>query len=235
MPSERYEHVTKALATVGFVYIFDATGLADELLTRFGNELVIASGVAKALEEGDRDRDNTGVRWMFSAKYPVIEPQISPRGACHSMQFRPSNAQKKKVQAHKAGKGPYVPPFMSLRGAGIDHLIGINLDHLCAIGPTRVDIVEGAKDVAADITLGNEAFGMPGTGVLPPKKSVDALNRAGHTLRVCMDGDAAGRAAQDKVLAHFLELGFPAERISKHLMPEGKDIADILVERSSQR
>jgi hypothetical protein len=225
-------HITpEAVATLGFVYITEPDELARELVKRFGTELIVASGLARPLEPGDRDTTNTKLRWMFSANYPVVEPQISPKGQCHSMQFRPSNAQKKKVLSHKAGEGKYVPPFMSLRGAGPEHLIGINLEHLCSIPPTRVDIVEGAKDVAADISLGNEAFGLPGTGVLPPKKTVDALRRAKHALRVCMDGDEAGVASQDKVIAHLVANGFPADRITKHRMPVGKDITDILVDR----
>ena len=222
----------EAVATVGFVYITDPDALARELVSDHGIEAIVASGLAKLLEDGDRDNTGTGLRWMFSANYPVVEPQLDPKGRCFAMQFRPSNAQKRKVLAHKADpdKHKYVPPFMSLRGATGEHLIGINLEHLCSIPPTRVDIVEGAKDVAADLTLGNEAFGMPGTGVPPPKKSIDALRRAGHTLRVCMDGDTAGVASQDKVLEHFVAHGFPAERITKHRMPAGKDVTDILVE-----
>jgi hypothetical protein len=221
----------EAVATVGFVYITDPGALSRELLARFGAELMVVSGLAVELGPEDRDSTGTKLRWMFSDNYPVVEPQISPKGHCHSMQFRPSNAQKKKILAHKAGEGKYVPQFMSLRGAGQNHRIGINLEHLCKIPATRVDIVEGAKDVAADMTLGNEAFGLPGTGVLPPPQTVDVLRRSGHTLRVCMDGDEAGIASQDKVIAHFIENGFPPDRISKHPMPPGKDVTDILVER----
>jgi len=221
----------EAVEKVGFVYITNPDGLARELLSVFGQELIIASGLAAEVEEGGWDPSGLGIRWMFSANYPVVEPQKSPRGACHSMQFRPSKAQKAKVTAHKSGTGKYVPPFMSLRGAGPDHLVGIGLSYLCALAPSRVDIVEGAKDVAADLTLGNNAFGLPGTGVMPPAKSVRALEQAGHRLRVCMDGDEAGIAAQDKVIAHFIENGFPEDRIAKHAMPPGKDVADILVAR----
>jgi hypothetical protein len=221
----------QAVVTLGFVYITEPILLARDLVQRFGSELVVLSGLAKELGPEDHDATGTKLRWMFSANYPVVEPQISPKGLCHSMQFRPSVAQKKKVLAHKTGEGKYVPQFMSLRGAGPNHLIGINLEYLCKLEPTRVDVVEGAKDVAADLTLGNAAFGMPGTGVLPPKQTVDALRRAGHTLRVCMDGDEAGIAAQDKVVDHFIANGFPPDRISKHPMPPGMDIADILVAR----
>ncbi len=220
-----------AVATVGFVVITDPAALSAELLERFGRATVIASGIARALEESEGDPNGPQLRWMFSANYPVVEPQIGPTGNCHSMQFRPSIAQKRKVTAHKAGTGKYVPPFMSLRGATPEHLIGINLEHLASIPPTRVDIVEGAKDVAADLTLGNEAFGMPGTKVLPPRKTVDVLRRSGHTLRVCMDGDQAGIESQDEIIAYFVANGFPPNRIYKYTMPIGKDITDILVDR----
>lgn len=223
-----------AVATIGFVVITDVTALAKSLVDVFGEDLVIASGLGKKLEPGERDTEGLGLRFMFSKNYPVVEPQIGPAGNCMSMQFRPSLAQKAKVTAHKLGKGDYVPPFMSLRGAGEEHLIGIGLDHLVAIPPTRVDIVEGAKDVAADLTLGNEAFGMPGTGVLPPAKSVRALAKAGHRLRICMDGDDAGRASQQKVYDHLIKNGFPPDRITIHQMPEGMDVTDVLVSKVAE-
>ena len=220
----------EAVATVGFVAITDPKALCGELVGTFGQEAVVAAGLAREVDEGGRG-DQFGLTWMFSKNYPIIEPQLSPRGRCHSMQFRPSREQKVKVDSHKAGRGAYVPPFMSLRGAGPDHLIGINLEYLCSLTPTRVDIVEGAKDVAADLTLGNAAFGMPGTGVLPPARSVQALERAGHHVRICMDGDSAGRESQQKVYEHFLANGFSKDRLSIHTMPEGLDVADILVSK----
>jgi DNA primase len=109
------------------------------------------------------------------------------------------------------------------------------LEHLSKIEPTRVDIVEGAKDVAADLSLGNEAYGLPGTGIRPPKQVVESLRKWGHTLRVCMDGDEAGIKSQDEIVAYFIENGFPADRISKHPMPAGQDITDILVARVEAR
>jgi hypothetical protein len=225
----------EAVATVGFVYITEPAKLAHELVERFGADTVIASGIAVPLASGERDLLGLGLRFMFSRNYPVVEPQIGPIGNCMSMQFRPSMAQKAKVDAHKRGEGEYVPPFMSLRGAGPDHLVGIGLDYLCTLDPCRVDIVEGAKDVAADLTLGNAAFGMPGTGVLPPPRSVAALVRAGHSLRICMDGDDAGRASQQKVYDHLVAQGFPKERITIHVMPDGLDVTDILVRREASR
>jgi hypothetical protein len=218
-----------AVETLSFRYITNPDALAKDLLEKFGKEVVLASGIASEPSATNAGRPGE-LQWMFSKNYPVVEPQISPKGLCATMQFRPSQAQKKKIIAHKAGEGKYVPQFMSLRGATQNHLIGINLHHLCSAPPTRVDVVEGAKDVAADMTMGQQAFGLPGTSVLPPRQSIDALRRAGHTLRICMDGDAPGIAAQDKVLKHFIANGFPPERISKHSMPAGKDITDILVD-----
>lgn len=223
----------EAVANVGFVLITDAEALARELLTNHSRELLIKSGIAKETQAGEAGVG--GLRFMFSGKYPVVEPQIAPTGNCMAMQFRPSLAQKRKIAEHKAGRGEYVPSFMSLRGASPEHLIGVGLDRLVKISPTRVDIVEGAKDVAADLTMGNEAFGMAGTNVLPPGQSVRALAKAGHHLRVCMDGDEAGKASQLKVVEHFVANGFPKERISVHDMPDGLDITDILVRHNARR
>ena len=225
-------HVSaEAVATVGFVYITEPDALARELVATFSVDTIVKSGVAVPVEEGSIDRLGLGLRFMFSANYPVVEPQIGPSGNCMSMQFRPSAKQKAKISAHKRGGGPYVPAFMSLRGAGADHMVGIGLEYLCKLAPTRVDIVEGAKDVAADLTLGNKAFGMPGTGVLPPAKSVKALAKAGHSLRICMDGDKAGRDSQQMVFNHLVANGFPEARLTIHEMPTDMDIADVLVSR----
>lgn len=224
-------HISReAVASVGFVLIHDPDKLGEELVREHGKLALVKSGIAK-----ESDERGGSLRFMFSANYPVVEPQIAPTGNCMSMQFRPSLRQKAKITAHKAGKGEYVPSFMSLRGATPEHLIGIGLDRLVKIKPTRVDVVEGAKDVAADITMGNEAFGMAGTNVLPPAQSVRALAKAGHTLRICMDGDTAGKESQQRVLDHFVAHGFPKERIGIHPMPEGLDITDILVRHNATR
>jgi hypothetical protein len=227
----------EAVATIGFVVITDVKGLINSLVKTYGRDLMLRSGLARALEEDERDEFGHRLRFMFSANYPVVEPQIGPSGNCMSMQFRPSMRQKAKIAAHKAGKGDYVPQFMSLRGATSEHLIGVGLDYLVKLvpgsdgKPITVDVVEGAKDVAADLTLGHPAFGMPGTKVLPPARSVRALAKAGHNIRICMDGDEAGQASQQKVYEHFVANGFPADKISIHTMPIGLDIADALVRK----
>ncbi len=216
-------------------FITDPVALGNELLGRFDADLLVESGIAARLDVKQaktRDMHGAGIRFLFSASYPIVEPCLGKSGSAMELKFRAWGRQRERIAAHKAGKGPYVPAMLSLRGATPAHLVGYGIERLGQVGPSLVYVVEGFKDLLAARTLGAEAFGLPGTGVLPPAKVVQFLAEAGHTLLVALDGDEAGREARSKVIEHFVSLGFPAERLrEKDDMPEGMDVADILAAR----
>jgi hypothetical protein len=193
-----------SVAKMRFGYITDPEALRVDLLAEFGADKLVASGLAV---DGDK-----GLRLLCGWNYPVVEPAIDHKGRVRNLQFRPSERQKAKIIAHKRGDGPYVPPFMSIKGAGPRHLIGIGL-HLLADGPGRtVMVVEGAADAAAAYTLGAQGvYAMPGTNVLPPAGVVRFLAQRGHRVVVALDGDDAGTKARPVVAEHFRVNGYAEE------------------------
>lgn len=220
--------------------IVDPDGLRDELVARFGADRLVAAGLAKPARTvlTDRgERRQLPFRLLVGRDYPVVEPQIGPSGAVVNMQFRPSARQQRRIRAHKAGKGRYVPKFLSLAGQTEHHLIGCGLARIATLDrPRTIYVVEGFKDLLAARTMGAEAYAMPGTGVLPPPKVLRFLRDGGHTMLVALDGDDAGVAARAVTVAHFAAAGFGPERLrEKTDMPAGMDVCDILVDRHARR
>jgi 5S rRNA maturation endonuclease (ribonuclease M5) len=152
------------------------------------------------------------------------------------MQFRPSFAQRVKVEAHRAWKrehgegadgGPkYVPPFMSPKGARPDTFVGYNLWAIAQMEPgSTVRIVEGCKDTLAFLTKGVAAYGIPGTGVMPPETALEVLRERKVIVR--LDGDKAGNEARQKIVDYLVANGVTAKPAVN--VPEGLDVADLLV------
>lgn len=198
-----------AVEMMRFRYITEPDALREELVGRYGEEKLVAAGIAITGE--------FGTRLLCGWQYPVIEPAIDHTGLVRNMQFRASMKQREKIRAHKRGEGPYVPPFMSIKGAGPKHLIGIGL-HLLAEGPGRlVMIAEGAADAAAGYTLGaGGMYAVPGTNVMPPRGVVQFLEKCGHKIVVALDGDEAGVKARSVVAEHFRSNGY-AEGAARRL------------------
>lgn len=227
----------EAVAESGSVVVEDVDGLRRMLYSRFGAERLIACGMVMPADGERREL------LLINRNYNVVEPHIGPSGHVVGMQFRPSLAQKAKVDAHKAWKkandadpataGPkaeYVPPFLSIRGAGPASLIGCGLYRISRLSAARtVYVVEGFKDLLAARTMGAEAYAIPGTGVMPGAKACELLRTGGHTMLVCLDGDEAGIAARSRLLEHFAEATVAARE--KADMPAGMDVADVLVAR----
>lgn len=200
----RDRHISpEAVEMMQFRYITNPDALRNDLLEQWGADKLIEAGIAV---DGER-----GLRLLCGWNYPVIEPAIDHRGRVRNMQFRPSMAQREKIRAHKRGEGPYVPPFMSIKGSGPRHLIGVGL-HLLSEGPGRVVMVaEGAADAAAGYTLGAEGmYAVPGTNVLPPPGVVQWIESRGHKIVVALDGDDAGNKARGVVADHFRLHGYAA-------------------------
>jgi hypothetical protein len=207
----------EAVEMMRFRYITDPEKLREELVAKWGEEKLVAAGLAVTGEHG--------FRLLCGWNYPVIEPAIDNLGKVRNMQFRPSAKQREKIRAHKRGEGPYVPTFMSIKGAGPRHLIGIGL-HLLADGPGRVVMIaEGAADAAAGYTLGAAGmYAMPGTNVLPPAGVIQFLEKRGHKIVVALDGDDAGNKARPIVAEHFRAHGY-ANGASRRL---GYDISALV-------
>jgi 5S rRNA maturation endonuclease (ribonuclease M5) len=75
----------------------DPVGLQRALLARFGRDRLLACGLLTVASSG---RDF----FLFNDEYNVVEPHHTPDGHVSGLQFRPSPAQKAKVDAHKAWK-----------------------------------------------------------------------------------------------------------------------------------
>jgi hypothetical protein len=128
----------------------------------------------------------------------------------------------------------YIPPFMSVKGAGPDSLIGCGLRRISTLPPgQRIYVVEGFKDLLAARTLGVEAYAIPGVGVMPPAKVCQFFAQRRDTLIVTLDGDEAGALGRDALTRHFGVNGVLCER--KDDLRTGMDIADILVELHAHR
>jgi hypothetical protein len=132
-------------------------------------------------------------------------------------------------------RAKYIAPFLSLRGAGTDSLVGCGIAEIMKLPvtepPTRIYVVEGFKDWLAARTLGVHAYAIPGTGVMPPEKVCKLLKR--HLMVVTLDGDDAGAKGRANLMRWFEEQQVPA--VEKTDMRAGMDIADILVESHAHR
>lgn len=181
------------------------------------------------------------------------------------MQFRPSWAQKAKIDAHNAWKqrwkgftdpdgnvlepsdawkqayalapetagekAEHEPKFMSLKGQGVESLVGCGLERVALLPEGQVVYtVEGFKDRLAARTMGLEAYALPGTGVLPSVKSARVLRR--HTNVISFDGDSAGEKGGEVLLEHYTSLGVQARRSSG--TQAGMDVADILNKKMAE-
>jgi hypothetical protein len=99
-------------------------------------------------------------------------------------------------------KHEYKAALLSLRGAGQDSLVGCGLHRIAQLPPGSVVLpVEGYKDHLAVRTCGAEAYGVPGTGNMPPLVACRVLEP--HKLLIAMDGDAAGAKGAVALDEHF--------------------------------
>lgn len=224
-----------AVQESGAVMVTDMPALQKELTSRFGIQRLRDCGL---VTEDRKGRDY----WLLNDEYPVIEPHWTPKGNLVGMQFRPSYAQLERVRAHlrwvaakEAGdtsvpEAKYVPKFLSLAGVNPEEsLVGCGLHRLAQLPPgTTVVIVEGFKDLLAARTMGQEAYGMPGTSAKIPDRVLNLLRR--FRVIVALDGDEAGRAGRDKIIEYLHEAGITAAPAS---MPEGMDVADILAAKQA--
>lgn len=246
----------EAVAESGSTQLLDATGLQKQLVAEFGIEELRQAGLVTADKNG-RDvflfqQDYNVIEPHTAPSGHVVGMQFRP-SAAHSVKVRAHKAWKKKWsgqldedgteiepgeawrRAYEKDQGiepkaRYVTPFLSLRGAGTDHLVGCGLPRLVRIPEgSTVYIVEGFKDLLAARTLGLEAYAIPGTGVMPPERAVQILRR--HKVIVTLDGDDAGANGREALTAYLAERGVDVTAGS--LLRPDMDVADVLVERNA--
>lgn len=217
--------------------VLDCKKLEQHLVSTFGMDRLKNCGL---VVETKSKKDY----FLLNSDYPVIEPHLSPAGKVLGMQFRPSERQREKIEAHNryaaakergdhtVPEAKYVPKFLSL--SGIDpqgSLVGFGLPRLWYLQPgSYVRIVEGFKDYLAARTLGHDAYAMAGTSAARSDRVLEVLKR--FRVLVAMDGDEAGRAAQEDLVDYYRDHGVHAAPMP---MPDGMDVADILVSRYAER
>lgn len=222
-----------AVMESGAVMIPDIPALQAALVERFGMERLKGCGLVTTTRKG---KDF----WLLNEEYPVVEPHWTPKGRLVGMQFRPSYTQLERVKAHlrwataketgdtSVPEAKYVPKFLSLAGVNPEEsLVGCGLHRLATLpAGTTVVIVEGFKDLLAARTMGQEAYGIPGTSARIPDRVIDLLRR--FRVVVALDGDEAGREGREKVIEYLREAGITA---AGAVMPPGMDVADILAHK----
>ena len=247
----RWHIDARAVAELGCVLLPtdrwpDTQQLRTDALEAFGTERLSACGVARV------DEDSGELRWPgIGSGYSLMEPHIDADGNIRYYQIRAAGKKADAVAAHKAGKQArkaaeaagaadadlprvpeYVAPFLSLRGATTQMMLGGGVWRLSRLkDPATVVIVEGIKDAAAARTMGAEAYALPGARTLPPAEVCEILAR--HKVRVALDNDEAGLEGRDAVIAHLLEHG--VDDVAPHELPEGLDVADVLVSRHAAK
>ena len=246
-----------AVAEAGSRVITDPRKLEAELREKFPRERLLDSGVLM-IDKNGKDlflfsSEYPVIEPHLSPNGHVVGMQFRP-GPRQLAKIQAHKAWKKRWNGHLDADGnpveakvawntayvldseaageyaPYVAPFMSIRGAGPDSLVGCGIHRIASL-PTgsKVYVVEGFKDMMASRTLGVEAYAIPGTGVMPSEKVCRLLAR--HEMLVMLDGDEAGAKGRASLLAHFATMNVPA--MEKADMRPGMDVADILVERNA--
>lgn len=125
-------------------------------------------------------------------------------------------------------KIPYVVPFLSLKGATPESLVGCGLKRLSSLKPgQKIYVVEGFKDWLAARSMNIEAYAIPGTGVLPGEHICKLLRL--HIMVPTLDGDAAGAEGRKNLELYFDEVNIKHEPNPN--IREGMDVADILIDR----
>jgi 5S rRNA maturation endonuclease (ribonuclease M5) len=252
----RWHIAAEAVAEAGSTMIEDAEKLQKQLLERFGIERLRACGVVTDDKNGNPvflfSRDYPVIEVHQAPSGHVVGMQFRPSPDRMKL-VQAHKAWKKRwsgqldvegneLEADEAWrrayekdqgvgrKASYITPFLSLKGGTPDHLVGCGLQRLVRIErPSTVYIVEGFKDLLAARTIGVEAYAIPGTGVMPPDRSIEILGM--HTVVVMLDGDAAGERGRDHLVTYLRERGVDAKPIDS--IRTGLDVADILVERTA--
>ena len=252
----RWHIAADSVAEAGSTVIEDADKLQQQLVARFGLDRLRACGVVTDDKNGKTvflfSRDYPVVEVHQAPSGHVVGMQFRP--SLDRMKLVQAHKYWKKTwSGHKdtdgseleadeawrrayekdqsvGRKANYVTPFLSLKGGSPDHLVGCGLKRLVEIPrPSTVYIVEGFKDLLASRTMGVETYAIPGTGVMPPDRSVEILRL--HKVVVMLDGDDAGAKGRDHLVTYLQERGVDAQPIAS--IRTGLDVTDLLVERTA--
>lgn len=231
----------------------DSQELYKFLLAKYGQERLIKSGVG--WERDGEIQFFFGPKYAvlepheYRAEWSKGRSPLSKIPGITWFQLRPIDRTKQSVEAHKAWKkrwgskevweeaykrnpkqagmyAKYVSPFLAVKGATPQSIVGSGLRQISALPDnSTVMVVEGFKDLLAARTLGFNAYAIPGVGMTPPTKVLDVLRR--HRLVLALDGDAAGDNGTENLLSYFkdnkLNVVVSKERVG------GMDWADRLV------
>jgi 5S rRNA maturation endonuclease (ribonuclease M5) len=236
----------------GSTVITDANSLHRELVNFFGWDRLIAAGVVIVIDEKDKyfliNAEYPVIEVHESPSGHVVGMQFRPslkqreKVLAHKRwKERWSKESRDGVSAADAWKvaynkdpiaagerSGYVTPFLSIKGAGVDSLVGCGIHRMHTLpAGSKIYIVEGFKDMLAARSMGVEAYAIPGTGVMPSKKVCAMLSR--FDVIVVLDGDAAGAKGRENLMAHLTANNVKARVMSD--IREDLDIADLLVER----
>lgn len=250
----RWHIAPEAVVEAGSTVIENAKALHQELLTEFGADRLRAAGVITSDAKGNDvflfNDDYNVIEAHMAPSGHVMGMQFRPSGQrmatvnAHKAwkkrwsgildengdELDPKEAWRRAYEQDQAvgDRIPYATPFLSLKGAGENHLVGCGLRRLTRIAaPSTVYIVEGFKDLLAARTMGVEAYAIPGTGVMPPERAVAILRQ--HTVVVSLDGDEAGARGRAAVVDYLTERGVNAR--AGATPRDGMDVTDTLVER----
>jgi hypothetical protein len=241
------------------VGIEDFALMRSTLLKRFGKDRIIASGLLTIDRNGNDywliNKDYNIIEPHHDVLGNVVAMQFRPSGsqllkvqahkrfkskwsgikdAVSGELLDPSEAYlKAKERGEVVGdEVAYVPPFMSIKGASNDSLVGCGLFRIAQLDkPTDIYVVEGFKDLLAARTLGVEAYAIPGIGAMPNPAICDFFKEKGHNLIVMLDGDEAGALGRETLAKHFEKNNVKYK--VKNNVRSGMDVTDILVEENA--
>lgn len=244
----------ETVVEAGSTLIEDAKAVHAQLLEEFGADRLRAAGVITSDAKGNDvflfNDDYNVIEAHMAPSGRIMGMQFRPSGK-RMQTVQAHKAWKKRWsgildedgneldpkeawrRAYETDQGvgeriPYATPFLSLKGAGENHLVGCGLRRLTRIhAPSTVYVVEGFKDLLAARTMGVEAYAIPGTGVMPPERSVAILRQ--HDVVVALDGDEAGARGRQALLEYLTERGVKAR--TGAAPRDGMDVTDTLVER----
>jgi 5S rRNA maturation endonuclease (ribonuclease M5) len=245
----------------GTVAIIDQSRMRNSLLKKFGKERIINSGLLTIDRNGNDywlvNKEYNVIEPHHNINGDIVAMQFRPSlqqllkvSAHKEFKKKWSNIQDEItgeildpsdafIRAKERGEIigeeiPYVPPFMSLKGASADSLVGSGLNRIAKLPKNqKIYVVEGFKDLLAARTMGVEAYAIPGVGAMPNSSICDFFKKRNDNLIVMLDGDEAGALGRVALSNHFNK--YNVRHQVKNDVRSGYDVTDILVEEFAHK